>query len=58
MHPCHTAAAAQVHEGNAEAAEAAKQRVQWKQMISLTMEALRMPQLWFFSIAAFLWGGF
>uniref|UniRef100_A0A383VEN5 Major facilitator superfamily (MFS) profile domain-containing protein n=1 Tax=Tetradesmus obliquus TaxID=3088 RepID=A0A383VEN5_TETOB len=44
-----------VHEGNAEAAEAAKQRLQWKQMISLAMEALRMPQLWFFSIAAFLW---
>jgi hypothetical protein len=49
-------AAAQVHEGNSEAAEAAKQQLQWRQMITLTVEALQMPQLWFFSIAAFLWG--
>jgi hypothetical protein len=42
-----------VHDGDA---EAAKQQLQWKQMITLTAEALRMPQLWFFSISAFLWG--
>jgi hypothetical protein len=45
-----------VHDGNAEAAEAAKQQLQWKQMITLTVEALHMLQLWFFSISAFLWG--
>jgi hypothetical protein len=50
------AAVVQVHDGNAEAAEAAKQQLQWKQMITLTVEALRMPQLWFFSVSAFLWG--
>jgi hypothetical protein len=50
MLPC------QVHRGNKVEAAAATEQLQWKQMITLSVEVLKMPLMWYFSIAAFLWG--
>uniref|UniRef100_A0A383W9P8 Major facilitator superfamily (MFS) profile domain-containing protein n=1 Tax=Tetradesmus obliquus TaxID=3088 RepID=A0A383W9P8_TETOB len=44
-----------VHQGNRVEAAAATKQLQWKQMITLSVEVLKMPLMWYFSIAAFLW---
>jgi hypothetical protein len=46
----------QVHEGNTAEAAAATQELQWKHMVTLSLEVVKMPLMWYFSIAAFLWG--
>jgi hypothetical protein len=46
----------QVHEGNTRAAADATKKLEWKQMITLSVEIIKMPLMWYFSIAAFLWG--
>jgi hypothetical protein len=46
----------QVHRGNRVEAAAATKKLEWKQMITLSVEVLKMPLMYYFSFAAFLWG--
>jgi hypothetical protein len=45
-----------VHEGNTSEAAAATKKLEWRQMATLSYEVVKMPLMWYFSIAAFLWG--
>ncbi|KAI8465365.1 MAG: major facilitator superfamily domain-containing protein [Monoraphidium minutum] len=41
--------------GSKEEAEAASRKPAWREMATLAWEAARMPMLWYFAIAGFLW---